>query len=353
MTKKNIIYLIITIIIVALAAGTYIFMKSKGAFKKSTVYSVKFENVTGLTPGADVRLRGVKIGTVHKIHVDPEKSEFVIAEMKVKNEYKIPKDAIMAMRAGGFMDGNFLAVEFDKHCSGADCANEGHRFETRTAGMMENLFGEDPAQSELGIGKDDVTEVMEVWKKKVISEESDHIIGTTLQNMNYISEKMTVLEKEMKSSTQKYTKDYEGIMGNLEGLTAIMKDDKINQITNDLDVISKKMESLDLKKPMDHADVTMAKVGTLQKEASAKMKNLDETMKAAKVIFADLDEMKEKMKSSEGSIQYLMDKNGMAADMNESLGNVNKLSEDYDRNKFYYYPFLSRRKFLRKNPDKR
>lgn len=353
MSKKSVFYIAITALFLILLGLVYYYFRQAGILDPSMTYKVKFENITGLSPGADVRLRGVKIGKVSNIMVDNEKPSFVIAELKVNSKHKIPKEAVLLMRAGGLMEGNFLAVEYGKQCSGANCAGEGFLFKTRKAGQIESMLGDDPMQSEFGVGKDDVKELMDVWKKKVISEDSDHIIGETLKNINVITARMEALEKEMEGKTDQYKNQYEGIMDNLDGLTKIMKDDKVSQITNDLKVISEKMENIDLKKPMDHANKTMAKAGELQKEVSVNMEDLKATMAKSKDILASFDDIKEKLNSSEGSVKYLMDENGLSKDLNETMGNVNRLNEDLNNKTYNYQPFLGRRKFLRKNPDKR
>lgn len=349
--KKRNFYIVLSLSLMILAIVAHHYARKNGMIDSTIVYKVEFKNITDLAPGADVTLRGVKIGKVSNIIVDKNRPASIIAEIKLSNLYKIPKDATVIMKSGGLMDGNILAVEFDQHCTGANCAGRGFMFKTRTLGMMESMFGENPMEDELGVKKEDMDETMEALKNKITSE--DNIIGTTLQNINFINAKMTAMGKEMEGVTRKYTNEYKEVMGNLDGLNQIMKDDKVNQITEDLKIISNTMESVDFDKPMNHAKRTMAKVDELKKEASIRMKDLDATMAKSKEALSSFDEIKEKMNSSEGSVKYLMAKEGLQTDLNETKHNLNRLGEDIDYNTFYYKPFLCRRKFLRKNPDKR
>ncbi len=352
MSKKNFLYIIFIGVLLLVLYLVYLFAKSNDWLDNSTMYKSEFENVTDLSSGAKVTMRGLHIGKVKKIYVKDSDPKHIIAEIRIKDDIKVPKNAVLAMRSAGLMDGNILDLEFDTPCKG-DCAEEGYTLKNRVVGMVENTFGKTPTESELGIGKDDVMDMLDVWKKKVISDESDHIIGKTLQDMDAISKKMTSMQGEMDRVARKSGNQLEDVMGNLEGLNEIMKGDQLQQIMDDMEKISKTMDEMDLETPMNHAKSTMARAGELQKEANISMEEMKQTMDEAKVVFAELSELKEKMNNEDGSIKYILDENGLSSDLNNALTNLNQLSKDFKYKAYHFKPFLNRRKFLRKNPELR
>jgi phospholipid/cholesterol/gamma-HCH transport system substrate-binding protein len=350
MSKKNIVYLISGIILLILIIAGYYYMKENEILSNNT-YKVKFENVTGLGPSAVVMYHGFRIGKVNKISFN-EGDALVIAELKISKEYRFPKDAVIAMRAGGLMDGNFLSLEYDKSCKGADCAQDGQFLKVRTASGLENMLGKDPLATELGVDDDDVSKLMDVWKNKVISSESDHLIGLSLADMNAVTKMMETLEKDADAMSKKSMGKYERIMQNVEKLEKLLEDDRVKIVMDDLDKLSKMMDNLDMDKPMKHADRTMKTVEKLQADVDREMAAMNKSMEDAKEILAKLETLKGNMKSDNGSINYFLDKDGVAKDIEVTLGSVDKLTDNYENKKYLYNPFLSKRKHARQQAKK-
>lgn len=72
--------------------------------------SAKFGQVGALAPGADVRLAGVKIGTVSKIDLDP-KTFLAVADMVIQPNVQIPADSTVKITQDSLLGGEHLAVE--------------------------------------------------------------------------------------------------------------------------------------------------------------------------------------------------------------------------------------------------
>ncbi len=80
---------------------------------RSTVSGItlhaKFDRVDGLAIGSDVRLAGVKIGTVYSARIDP-KSYQAIVTFSVLSTLKLPKDSSAEITSDGLLGGKFLSV---------------------------------------------------------------------------------------------------------------------------------------------------------------------------------------------------------------------------------------------------
>ncbi len=70
----------------------------------------KFTSVDGLTLGSDVRLGGVKIGTVIDMQIDPEFYEAVVT-LSVDEKVRLPDDSVAAISSDGLLGGKYVKVE--------------------------------------------------------------------------------------------------------------------------------------------------------------------------------------------------------------------------------------------------
>ena len=71
--------------------------------------NAKFRSAEGITVGTDVRLAGVKIGSVSNLSLDP-KSFNAIARLSIKSEYQMPEDSAAIISSEGLLGGNFVEI---------------------------------------------------------------------------------------------------------------------------------------------------------------------------------------------------------------------------------------------------
>lgn len=68
-----------------------------------------FDHVDGLSPGADVRIAGVKIGKVGSIALDP-KSYQANVSFSVENDVQLTTDSSATISTDGLLGGKYLAL---------------------------------------------------------------------------------------------------------------------------------------------------------------------------------------------------------------------------------------------------
>lgn len=71
--------------------------------------TARFGQVGGLEPGADVRLAGVKVGTVEAITLDPQ-TFLAVARIAMDDEVKVPADSTAKVASDGLLGGSHLAI---------------------------------------------------------------------------------------------------------------------------------------------------------------------------------------------------------------------------------------------------
>ncbi|MEM7172071.1 MAG: outer membrane lipid asymmetry maintenance protein MlaD [Pseudomonadota bacterium] len=110
--RRNIIETVMGAVVLIVAAGFMVLaFKGTDAGKISGYQiSVEFDDASGLSPGTDVRMAGVKIGTVDSQALDP-KTYFAEVVLNIDDKIELPEDTSARIIPEGLLGGNFVALE--------------------------------------------------------------------------------------------------------------------------------------------------------------------------------------------------------------------------------------------------
>lgn len=72
--------------------------------------TARFDNAAGLTPGTDVRMSGVKIGSVTSQRLDP-KTYFAEVTLAIDKDIKLPADTSARVVPEGLLGSNYVLLE--------------------------------------------------------------------------------------------------------------------------------------------------------------------------------------------------------------------------------------------------
>ena len=127
-------------VVVAIAVWFLVFAYNSGDFRPVAGYplSAKFNSVGGLAPGNDVRIGGVKIGSVLDQRIDPADFRAVIV-FTVRSDLKLPEDTVAAITSDGLLGGKYLRLEPGR--AAATLAANGTLKNTRDALSLEDMLG--------------------------------------------------------------------------------------------------------------------------------------------------------------------------------------------------------------------
>ena len=114
--KKNPIEAILGFAVLAFAGLFLFFAAGHVDVRPVNGYKLRasFTKIGGLEMGADVRINGIKIGSVTKIELMPE-SYMAEIEMTIKNEVLLPKDTIASVADSGIMGDKYVRLDVGKN----------------------------------------------------------------------------------------------------------------------------------------------------------------------------------------------------------------------------------------------
>ncbi len=99
--------------VLAVAAG-FAFYAAQGAgltTRSGATYPLhaSFRSVEGISPGSDVRLAGVKVGTITELKLNPQ-TFMADVTVRVQEQIQLPDDTAIVISSEGLLGGNY--VEF-------------------------------------------------------------------------------------------------------------------------------------------------------------------------------------------------------------------------------------------------
>ncbi|MBQ7524291.1 MAG: MCE family protein [Alphaproteobacteria bacterium] len=136
--KGNLLEAVIGAVVLVVAAFFvyFAYVSSGEKIKEGYVVTARFDDVSGLTSGSDVKLNGIKIGIVKSLVIDDDYQAKV--ELLIKDAIKIPADSSVSITTDGLMGNKFVAVSAG---FSPDKFKAGDEFEfTRSSINLEKLI---------------------------------------------------------------------------------------------------------------------------------------------------------------------------------------------------------------------
>jgi phospholipid/cholesterol/gamma-HCH transport system substrate-binding protein len=138
---RNLLETVMGAVVLLVAALFLVFAYSQADLGTVRGYTVtaSFESVGGLDNGADVRINGIKVGTVLNQTIDPADFDAVVL-MSISPNIHLPDDTVATVDSSGLLGDKFLKLIPGK--SGKIIAPGGKIANTKTYKSLEELVGE-------------------------------------------------------------------------------------------------------------------------------------------------------------------------------------------------------------------
>ena len=110
--RENWIEVLTGAIVLLVAAGFVVFATSGGSSASRDTYLLRasFTSVEGVSVGTDVRMAGVKNGTVTDMQLNPTTFRADVS-MSVADQFELPDDSSVLISSEGLLGGNFVEIQ--------------------------------------------------------------------------------------------------------------------------------------------------------------------------------------------------------------------------------------------------
>jgi phospholipid/cholesterol/gamma-HCH transport system substrate-binding protein len=241
-TRAN--YVLVGSAVLAAIAAIIIFVFWLGRnqlSKTEDVYHTYFTgSVTGLSNGSPVRYRGVPVGTVGNIIIDPGNIERIRVTLKLRPRSPIKTDTIASLETAGITGGSYIEL------SGG----------TNAAPLLNAENGEVPVikseNSSLQAALDDAPKLLAKLNQlsdqanKLLSDDNVKSISSTFDHLNSLSANLDALGPDAKQTianlnklTTDLNKQLPGLMDTLkqDGTSIREAADSFHKVGNDVDSV--------------------------------------------------------------------------------------------------------------------
>ncbi|MGD9535882.1 MAG: outer membrane lipid asymmetry maintenance protein MlaD [Alphaproteobacteria bacterium] len=138
--SRSIVETLMGAFVLAVAIAFVVFAYSRTTVATVSGYEVtaKFNRMDGLSRGADVRISGIKVGSVLNMALDPVSFQ-AVARFSIDPTFKLPVDSSVSIVSDGLLGGKYASIE----PGGADEVIEpgGEIKYTQSSILLEQLIG--------------------------------------------------------------------------------------------------------------------------------------------------------------------------------------------------------------------
>jgi phospholipid/cholesterol/gamma-HCH transport system substrate-binding protein len=112
MQNNNTVETLIGAIVILVAAGFLFFAYTTTSAGSLSGYPLeaRFASADGITTGTDVRLHGIKIGTVSGVDLDP-KTYMAVVRLSIRKNVPIPDDSAIKVTSSSLLGSSYLSVQ--------------------------------------------------------------------------------------------------------------------------------------------------------------------------------------------------------------------------------------------------
>lgn len=112
MQSNSAVETLIGAVVIAIAVAFLVFAYSSTGAGMISGYEVqaKFNRADGVNVGTDVRLSGIKVGTVSRMSLDPTTYNAVLT-LALENSVKLPDDSSVRITSDGLLGNQYVSIE--------------------------------------------------------------------------------------------------------------------------------------------------------------------------------------------------------------------------------------------------
>lgn len=321
---------ILTFIVLVTMIWGYTFLKGRNLLTASNELFSTYEDVTDLNVSSPVLVNGYKIGTVTKIKINKSDVKKMDVFYLIDREYKIPKNAIANLKSLGFVSGKGIFLDFDKECSGADCALNGDELKGGSIGLLGSMLGTE----NISEYSTEITESARAIISNIGKEGETGAINETFREIALIAENLSAITSNTNKLVDKTSANLKVTIDNMASISANLakSNKKIESMLNNLDKITGDLAKSDL-------TTTISKTNETLDASKIAITELKTTLNTANTAMKDLSEVLNKVEKGDGSMAKLMNDRKLYDNIEASTKNLNLLLQDLRLNPKRYAHF--------------
>ena len=139
--NRNLLETVMGAVVIVVAVIFLVFAYHSAELRTTAGYplSAKFDHIDGIREGADIRLSGIKVGSIVATSLDPKTFQAVV-KLSIDDEIKLPVDTIATITQNGLLGDQYMSLV--PGASDQMIASGGELSYTQSAPSLMSLFGQ-------------------------------------------------------------------------------------------------------------------------------------------------------------------------------------------------------------------
>ncbi|GAB4498495.1 MAG: MlaD family protein [Saprospiraceae bacterium] len=308
---------LLAITAVLLGIWGFKFLKGQNMLTLSKNFYVKYDNVQDLRVSAPVFIRGLQVGSVKSIFIDPKDDQTIIVVLNIEGEFDVPKDAMATITSPSFMGGRAIELEFSHPCDD-DCAEDGDYLQGSSRSFLAGMI----APGELDMYVERLRKGLAINIDSLAKANPESFAGTfeALDNSLKNIEALTFrLNQVLAASERGLTLTVD----NAAALTGSLNNnmDEINSILRNLDTLSRELKGAGLSQ-------STQKAGNTLDTLTQRLSDLRSTLRTTENTIATVDSLAHNLLKGKGVAGKMLTDEVLAEDLERTLRHTQLLIQD-------------------------
>lgn len=326
---------ILATISIVMAIWGYKFLKGENLLDRSLTINADFMDAQQINKSSPIYFRGVEVGTVKEIVFRPDNGTKATLVLNIKQNPGIPKDAVAVLFSNGILSGKAINLQFDKACSGGDCAKNGDFIVGKTMKALEAMIGNpadlDPYIGKVTTGMNTIFDTLSFALKQPDNEVGKSLrdIQATLINLRATTVMLNKMMAASAGALNSTLQNVQGITGNLNA-----NNEKINKLLSNVADMTGKANTIDF-----------SKINTATEGVGQSIEELKKTLGETTKSLAQLTTTFQNVNSGSGTIGQFATNDSVYHSLNMTLLQTQSLMQDLRLNPKRYVNLNPFRKY--------
>lgn len=324
---------VLTFAAIALLIWGYEFLKGRNILQTSQIFISEYSNTDELKKSNPILVRGFQVGIVKDVYLNPKDLTRIIVEMDVRKDIKVPEGTIAEIQTTSMMGGRVIELLFPPNCLDGSCPGAGKYLEGRTQGFLNSMVGTDNLDTYLTILETRLAQIADTLIGKISGnpelERSGKDVQSILANLNSATAKIDRLLANSSASIQSSLDNTASVTGNLKN-----SNEQIKATLDNLAAISTQLKDQDI----------VAKLGGTVDQLQATIEQINGAVEKLAVVL-------DRIENNEGTLGMLVNDKALHNQIQETLTNLNLLTQDIRLNPKRYTTVLSKKSKPYEKPE--
>lgn len=308
---------LLAIAAVVLGIWGFKFLKGQNVLTPSKNFYVEYDNVQDLRVSAPVFIRGLQVGSVKDIYIDPEDDQTIIVVLNIERGFDVPKDAIATITSPSFMGGRAIELIFKHPCSD-DCAENGDYLKGSSRSFLAGMI----EPGEIDIYTERLRKGLAINIDSLAQENPESIAGT-LEALDNSMKNIEALTRKFDNLLAASARGLTLTVDNAAALTGSLNEnrDELASIFRNLDTLSSQLKSAGF-------DQSSQKAGQALDSLTQRLSDLRFTLKTTESMIASVDTLTQNLRKGRGLAGRAFSDEVVAADMERTIRHTQLLIQD-------------------------